>query len=192
MENKTSKTLYFLIGLLVIIIVMLVFANPWGGQIGWNMIDGANHQNMGGMQNHMITSKEQFVFEMIPHHQEAVDTSRIILASTQNEPLRTLTQNIISAQDKEISMMNNWKNQWYPRSKYTANYRKMMPRLEQYNGTSKDRAYLEGMIMHHNIAIMMAQQVLKLNPRDEVVQLANEIVRTQNDEVKLMRQLLSN
>lgn len=44
---------------------------------------------------------------MIPHHQEAIDTSKIVWEETNNEELKSLTQAIISAQENEISIMKD-------------------------------------------------------------------------------------
>lgn len=187
--TKNNAGLYVTIGVLVIIVFILFLrTTSFSGTFGGMM---SGHSNMMGMQNHVVSSEEQFVFEMVPHHQEAVDSSRAILQTTQNEKVRALAQNIIAAQEKEITMMGGWKKQWYPTSTYVSSYRPMMPDLSKYSGADKDKAYLQGMVMHHNMAIMMAQQVLKLNPRSEVVQLANDIVRTQNQEIVEMKRLLS-
>lgn len=53
----------------------------------------------------MITSAFDFIYLMIPHHQEAVDTAKTINSLTQNTELKTLTQHIIDGQAKEITMM---------------------------------------------------------------------------------------
>ena len=58
------------------------------------------------MMNAMkVTSEEQFLRDMIPHHQEAIDTSKEIVARGVNEDEKKLAQNIIDAQTKEITMM---------------------------------------------------------------------------------------
>lgn len=63
--------------------------------------------SMGKMAAHdmTVTSEFEFIAMMIPHHQEAVDTSLIVNESTTNPELKTLTQNIITAQKSEIEMM---------------------------------------------------------------------------------------
>lgn len=54
---------------------------------------------------HMADSEEQFITNMIPHHQEAVDSAKIILAHSTNADMKRLAQDIVDAQTKEISMM---------------------------------------------------------------------------------------
>jgi uncharacterized protein (DUF305 family) len=147
----------------------------------------ANHSD--SMIHMNVQSEETFITDMIPHHQEAVDSSKIIL-STENEELKELANNIISAQEQEIEMMNNWLEEWYPSSTYTATYHAMMPNLNALSGNSRDKAYLEGMIMHHQMAVSMAQDMLKLESRPEVKELAENIITTQNSEIAQMRELL--
>lgn len=67
----------------------------------------SNSGNIHHMMDHadMVTSEFDFISLMIPHHQEAVDTSRIINKNTSNEKLKKLTQDIVDAQNKEIAMM---------------------------------------------------------------------------------------
>jgi uncharacterized protein (DUF305 family) len=65
------------------------------------------------MNHGNVVSEEQFIRDMIPHHQEAVDTSKIIVAKSTNPALVKLAQNIIDAQTTEIAMMNGWLKTWY-------------------------------------------------------------------------------
>jgi uncharacterized protein (DUF305 family) len=141
------------------------------------------------MQHAQTTSEQMFLIEMIPHHQEAVDTSKEILATTQNEHLKDLAQRIVDAQEKEIVMMQNWTAMWYPEKNYTAAYQNMMPPLQEYSGKEKDMAYLQGMTHHHMMAVVMAQDVLKLNPRSEVADFARHIISVQQQEMQEMSQI---
>ncbi len=139
----------------------------------------------------MIVSEEQFLLEMIPHHQEAVDTSTLIRAQTKNEELKELTQNIINAQTSEIEMMNDWIDNWYPNSTYTATYTPMMPPLKDVRIAKADKAFLQGMIMHHEMAVMMAQHLLAVQARNETRVFAQTIIQVQTDEIAQMRQMLA-
>ena len=59
-------------------------------------------------------------------------------------------------------------------------------------GVTTERQFVEEMIMHHQAAVIMAQRVLTLNPRDEVKKLANDIISAQSAEIKMMQDWLAN
>jgi uncharacterized protein (DUF305 family) len=147
---------------------------------------------MGNMDMHMadITSERQFLTEMIPHHQEAVDTAKLTLETTQNEELRGLLKNIVSAQESEIGTMGDWLDDWYPGERAPSQYKPMMGDLTRYGGEDRDVAFLQGMIMHHHMAIVMAEQALAIEPRQEVRELAEGIIATQTAEIADMRGML--
>lgn len=49
-----------------------------------------------------------FVRGMIPHHQGAVDMAKIVLEHGKDPELRKLAQDIVAAQETEISFMTAW------------------------------------------------------------------------------------
>ena len=53
-----------------------------------------------------------FVEMMIPHHQGAVEMSQDALAKAGHPEIKTLSQQIIKAQQAEIKMMQGWKTAW--------------------------------------------------------------------------------
>jgi uncharacterized protein (DUF305 family) len=55
-----------------------------------------------------------FINAMIPHHQSAIEMSRVALEKSENPQIRELAENIISAQQKEIEQMKQWREEWYP------------------------------------------------------------------------------
>ncbi len=61
----------------------------------------------GNTQIHDDTDKD-FAAQMIPHHQSAVDMAMAYLQFGKDTGLRTLSQNIIRSQEKEISWLKDW------------------------------------------------------------------------------------
>ena len=49
-----------------------------------------------------------FFKEMIPHHQMAVMMAQMLLSGTSRPEMKTLGQNIVAAQEKEINEMRSW------------------------------------------------------------------------------------
>jgi uncharacterized protein (DUF305 family) len=54
-----------------------------------------------------------FIDAMIPHHQSAIDMARVALENSDNPKVKELAENIISAQQKEIEQMQEWREEWY-------------------------------------------------------------------------------
>jgi uncharacterized protein (DUF305 family) len=53
-----------------------------------------------------------------------------------------------------------------------------------------DKQYLEGMIEHHSMALLMSEEILKKTDNYYVAKLAKNIVQSQNDEIQLMKTIL--
>jgi len=181
--------LIFGIGIITLIAIFVVVAFFVPTNTTMHM-HHANHMAHHDHAMHDVTSEFQFLIEMIPHHQEVVDTSRIIFANTQNAELQQLTQEIIVAQEAEIAQMHEWLDMYYSGESKQSVYQNMMPQLDPYNPLTSDGAYLQGMIMHHMMAVMMAEQVLALNPREEVRSFAEQVIAVQNAEIIQMKKLL--
>lgn len=150
---------------------------------------------MGGMDHSMmmVKSEREFLEGMIPHHQEAVDTAKEVVARGGSTPeIKKLAQDIILAQETEIKMMKEWYQTWYGEA-YFANeeaYEPMMRELENLSGAALDKVFLEDMIMHHMGAVMMAQSVEPYIEHKEITDLSMAIIETQTAEIQLMRRLL--
>jgi Ca2+/Na+ antiporter len=54
-----------------------------------------------------------------------------------------------------------------------------------------DKQYLEGMIEHHSMGIFTSEEILKKTDDYNVSKIAKNIIQTQNDEIKEMRDLVN-
>ena len=54
-----------------------------------------------------------------------------------------------------------------------------------------DKQYLEEMIEHHSMALLTSEEILKKTDDYNVSKLAKNIIQTQEDEIKIMRDLLA-
>jgi hypothetical protein len=54
-----------------------------------------------------------------------------------------------------------------------------------------DKQYLEGMIEHHSMAIFTSEEILNKTNDYNVAKLAKNIIQTQKDEIREMRELVS-
>lgn len=77
------------------------------------------HDSMAGMMASLDGKKgdeldKAFLEEMIVHHEGAVDMANAILKDGKHPELKTLAQNIVTAQTNEIAQMKSWLAAWYP------------------------------------------------------------------------------
>lgn len=155
-------------------------------------IDKQMGDAMGGemmmMDHPPVTSDADFIMGMIPHHQEAVETSEYMLSRTDDPEFRAFLQNIINTQRQEIEMMKEWHRELFT-SEYQddGRYQPMMPDLEAIENDAEARtAYLRGMIMHHRGAIQMAEEIHEITENDEIHTFADQIIEVQAEEIQQM------
>ena len=153
-----------------------------------SMTGGMDHSMM------MVKSEREFLEGMIPHHQEAVDTAKEVIARGGSTPeIKKLAQDIVVAQEKEIAMMKGWYQSWYGEA-YVADpkgYKPMMRDLSKLNGSALDKVFLEDMIQHHMGALMMAESVQPYIENQEITSLTQAIKDTQTAEISLMKKLIT-
>lgn len=158
---------------------------------------GMNHGGMDhgghGMHDMNVSSQAEFLREMIPHHQEAIDTAEIILARSQRPEMKAFAQEIIAVQSAEIEQMEAWLAAWHPNENQPSQYQPMMRDLTNLQGDRLDQVFLEDMIQHHMGAVMMSQQLLRKNlvENEPVKPFAEAIVSSQSQEIQQMHTWLN-
>lgn len=68
-------------------------------------VDDAMHSTMGRYTN---DADQDFIRNMIPHHQGAVDAAKIVLKYGKDEEVKKFATSIIKAQEDEIAFMTKW------------------------------------------------------------------------------------
>ncbi len=170
-------------------------ADRMGGmKDGTTMEDGDTTMEMNGMHdmNMTVTSERDFLQKMIPHHEEAVASAKEVVARGGSTPeIKTLAENIITAQEKEIGDMKTWFKSWYGVD-YTSDgkYEPMMRPLAALSGAALDKVFLNDMILHHKGALMMASSVTAHIEHPEVTTLVGNINTTQSAEITEMQNIL--
>jgi uncharacterized protein (DUF305 family) len=147
---------------------------------------------------------EMFVIGMIPHHEQAIEMSDVILAKGDiDEDVSTLAKEIKIAQSPEIELMKGLLEDWgvpYDGSMSGMHHGNMgdgmmsdddMAALVAATGTDASRLFLEGMILHHEGAVAMAQMVLESGKNPEVARLAEQIIASQTTEIAAMQGILT-
>ncbi len=144
-----------------------------------------------------------FAQMMIPHHEQAIEMSDIALDPTvgASDVVKSLATRIKGAQDPEIATMKafltTWKKGLTPDS--SMDHSNMMSgmlsaeditQLSSLRGAEFDRAWMNGMIEHHEGAIEMAKEVLEDGKDAAVKALATAIATAQDSEILEMKKLL--
>jgi uncharacterized protein (DUF305 family) len=182
----------FIAGLVCIIagVVLLIalVALPWGS-------DSSVNGMMGDLDRH-------FIEQMIPHHEDAVGMAELALVKAEHPELRQLAENIRKNQSQEIAQMRAWYESWYdveapkPGTGFQGSGMGMMGMGMMGGGTDLevlevarpfDQEFINQMIPHHQMALMMAQMVLSGSDRKEIQDLARSIIQTQSAEIEQMR-----
>lgn len=198
--NKEIK--YGLVGLLiggfVVWGIMTMSGNtPTSGMMGVNTKNSINNSNI--LDAH-------FIEQMIPHHEDAITMAKLAQTKAQHPEIKQLAENIIDSQSKEISQMKSWYEVWFDKkvpsgTQVMGEHGMMggngmhmgmmgnqsdMTRLEKE--ADFDKAFIEEMIPHHQMAVMMANMLLRSTDRPEMKKLAQDIITAQTKEINEMRQ----
>jgi len=168
--------------------------------------DGMNHGAMGQTDGAADFDQADVMFAqmMIPHHEQAIEMSDIILAKDGVDPdVVDLAEEIKAAQGPEIEQMESWLDEWGVPSMMDADAMGAMGgmggmlsdeeigELEAADGATGTTLFLEGMIEHHEGAIDMAEQHQENGKSDEALELSAAIIVAQTDEIERMQQLLA-
>ncbi len=137
----------------------------------------------------------QFIDTMTHHHQGAVDMAKMIDGKTQNADLIKFGKQIVADQEKEIAQMKDWREKWFagkPRAMNMempgmADSMKMdMSKLSAAKDKDFDVQFIEMMTPHHEGAITMSKEALTKAEHPEIKTLANQIIKAQEAEIKMM------
>ncbi|GAS97244.1 lipoprotein [Mycolicibacterium canariasense] len=156
-----------------------------------------------------------FAQMMIPHHQQAIEMSDMILGKQGIDPKVTdLATQIKAAQGPEIDQMKGWLSQWgTPAMAPSSSMPGMgmpgmdmpgmgmhgegmmseqdMTALQNAQGIAASKLFLTQMIAHHQGAITMAENEIRTGQFPDAVALANNIKTSQQREIETMRSILA-
>ncbi|MFH9002264.1 DUF305 domain-containing protein [Streptomyces afghaniensis] len=152
-----------------------------------------------------------FAQMMIPHHEQALEMSKLADGRASDAEIKTLAAEIEKAQDPEIQTMKAWLKGWGKPVSAGESMPGMdhgsggmdhgsgmsgmmseedMKKLEAAKGTEFDRMFAEMMIEHHKGAITMAEDEQKNGRNATAKKLAADVVKTQSAEVEKFEKIL--
>lgn len=152
------------------------------------------------------TIDAHFIEQMIPHHEDAITMAKVALAKAKRPEVKELADNIVNAQEHENTLMKQWYKEWFGRelpsgNDVMQNHGMMsndtglhmgktgtamdMESLE--NAQDFDKAFVQEMIPHHQMAVMMASMLKSGTQREEMKKLADDVIISQSAEIDRMR-----
>lgn len=144
------------------------------------------------------TSDVHFNMMMIPHHEQAIEMSEILLAADDIRPeVADLATRIAEAQAPEIEQMSAWLDaRGYPTPPEGMPGHGMMSdddldELRGLDGLEAETLFLTAMIDHHEGAIVMASDEMDDGIDPETIALCERIVESQTAEIVEMQALLA-
>nr|WP_231743206.1 DUF305 domain-containing protein [Mycobacterium sp. GA-2829] len=153
-----------------------------------------------------------FAQGMIPHHQQAIEMSDMLLAKQGIDPrVVSLANQIKAAQGPEIQQLQGWLTEWGVSAAPTSGSgmpgmpghdmgdmsggggmmsEQDMAALRDAQGVEASRLFLTQMTEHHKGAIAMAQTEVDSGQFAPAIEMAREIISSQQKEIDTMQQIL--
>lgn len=133
-----------------------------------------------------------YMSQMIAHHGGAIEMAQACVKNCKRPEVKRAAQQIISDQSREITQLTGWLKTWYntaPDKAQMAMMRtdmkpmmdKSMSGMQAMEGT--DKAFLEGMIPHHEDAVSMSKPALSKATRKELKTFAQGVIAAQTKEI---------
>jgi uncharacterized protein (DUF305 family) len=145
---------------------------------------------------------------MLPHHEQAIEMSDMLLAKRDIDPrVVSLANEIKAAQGPEIEQMQGWLTEWgvptmAPHTGMPGHdmghmgghgmmSEQDMAALKDAQGVEASKLFLNQMIQHHEGAITMSQTEVDNGQFAPAVEMARSIIESQQKEIDTMRQILN-
>ncbi|MCG3842493.1 DUF305 domain-containing protein [Psychrobacter sp. Ps1] len=140
-----------------------------------------------------------FAKGMLGHHRGAVEMAKIELKYGTDEAMRQLAQDVITAQQAEIDVLNKWlashPDAAKPKPNTVAMQQAYAKNMENMHGEMTlgvadpvpDMAFARGMLPHHIAAVDMAKVQLEYGTDEEMRQLAQDVIDNQQTEIDVMK-----
>lgn len=145
-----------------------------------------------------------FAQGMVPHHQQALEMSRMAVQHAESQQVKDLATRIEAAQGPEIDELNGWLREWGAQQSEHGGHgghgghatggmmsSDEMAGLDRAKGSEFDQKFLMLMIKHHEGAVTMARTEVEKGRFPDTQQMAREIMISQQSEIDSMRTMLT-
>ncbi|GIZ53297.1 DUF305 domain-containing protein [Noviherbaspirillum aridicola] len=185
-----------------IALVSLALAGPVFAQGGHAGMHGDAHGGKGPMSHDTMKSSpnaaraafdHQFIDTMIVHHQSAIDMAQLVDKRAGHDELKQMARKMMDDQQREISQLQDWKQQWYAGKGDAVNMAmpgmaesmKGMPmeKMASASGADFEALFIDAMVRHHRGAVRMAELAQKKAGHPELKKMSQDIIREQKKEI---------
>ena len=160
------------------------------------------HDAMNSMMQQMQGMKPSgnpdydFAMMMKHHHEGAVEMARSEVAGGTDEALKQMAQKMINDQQSEIAVFNKLLQESPPAGNSDFGQRSMemmtpMNEIKMESG-SLDAMFASMMIPHHQDAVDMSQEYIKVSKNPDLKKVAQNIISSQQKEIQELRAWLEN
>jgi uncharacterized protein (DUF305 family) len=149
-----------------------------------------------------------FLRDMQVHHLQAVEMAMIIRDRTEDEQIKAMATDIAFSQTNQIGNMQGYLNVWDlnptgsepPMAWMDHDVDGLMPGMATDDGVALLRTlpveqaetlFLKLMNRHHLAGVEMSEAIIDRSDNDDIVELANSMIRVQNAEVEIMNLYLT-
>lgn len=146
-----------------------------------------------------------FAQGMIPHHEQAIEMSRLAEDRAADPRVADLAARIEAAQAPELDTLTGWLEEWGAEPAEDGGHgggmehgtgstgmmgEEEMDAVTSADGAAFDALFLEQMIEHHTGAVAMAETEVSDGEFPAALEMAESIRTTQNEEIAEMEELL--
>ena len=198
--NASSLTCQVAIGAGVLCGMVLLQPAAW---LAAAPADETQTWPMGRGMHGMAPADQRFIVMMLPHHDGAIAMAELARTRARRAEIKALAQQIETSQRAENAQMRRWWQQWYggevpipagaaqgamPGMGWMAGSRSgMASSLEELRRARDfDRAFIEQMIPHHRMGVMMASHGQWNTRHAELRALQAAMVSAQSREIRQM------
>jgi uncharacterized protein (DUF305 family) len=144
---------------------------------------------------------QHFIVMMIPHHDGAIAMADLALTRAKRPEIKALAKSIKASQTSENAQMRTWYRQWFDGDVPAMTRGGAMGMgccsgmgmmgtslAALKNSADFDRAFIEQMIPHHRMGVMMASMAQTNSQHPQLKAMQQAMVKAQSQEIEQMTQ----
>lgn len=181
---------------LIIVLAIGIFAVQASAQ--------SNQGQMGNMQEGQMNMAYDlhYIDMMVMHHQQGMEMSQLAVTKAQNAQVKAFARKSVTGQQRDIDELKKYRDQFYAGQPQMdmSNMQGMgmdmhkemeatMNRLRAATGTAFDRAFLDSMISHHQMATDMSKEATTQAEHEEIKNFARKTGAMQWGEIADMNKM---